>query len=493
MPDHHIASCLYDAFGQRVALEGWSSRLSTLILLTAEEAELVRRGVLSDSTFQPMPTSVASSFASSKEGPRRDRRVPSRWAEGPRRRIEFLERDVAAAYWKQRTVELALLVASADAPGQAPGSAREVIGLARAVALGRKGTGATGVRRLEIRGWRMLSVPLSVENIVDDLPSNAARWWRDNLHKPCKPLPDGTDEATLSWLRLRVPGFDATASAVLDAAVTGGAEVANRPSLLESRDAGMTAMRLFTQDWRDLEPVALTEQPLPSELQRFVAAVDENDLIQDDIVPFEGWRQYRSQGGWVEFHSEGRRLLVKNINFKPAETVTGADLIYWRSDPDAFVIVQYKVLEKDRGGLIHRINGNDRLPGQLEAMLNCAQTDGTPPAKAADFRLAGTSAFVKFAHPMTGLHADDQLIEGHYLPAEYVKLMYAEPDKGRNGGKILRFPAERSIDSETFSRLVRDCWIGTSGDVSAALHKFLPGLHDLPPAHLLIAYDQPRG
>lgn len=399
---------------------------------------------------------------------------------------------MAAAYWKQRTVELALLVANADVPGDVTGPAWAVIALARAAALGRKGTGATGVRRLEIRGWRMLPAPIPVEDIVGGLPSNAARWWRDNLHKPCKPLPAGTDEATLSLLRHKVPGFDATASAVLEAAATGGAEVADRPSLLESRDAGMTAMRLFTADWRDLEPIALTQQPLASKLERFVATVDENDLIQDDIVPFEGWRQYRSQGGWVEFQSEGRRMLVKNINFKPAETVTGADLIYWRTDPDAFVIVQYKVLEKVRGGLIHRINGNDRLPGQLEAMLNCTQPDGTPPATTADFRLAGTSAFVKFAYPMTGLHADDQLIEGQYLPAEYVRLMYAQPDEGRNGGKILRFPAERSIDPETFARLVRDCWIGTSGDVSAALHKFLPGLRDLPPAHLVIAYDEPR-
>jgi hypothetical protein len=184
-------------------------------------------------------------------------------------------------------------------------------------------------------------------------------------------------------------------------------------------------------------------------------------------------------------------LLVKNFNFKRIETATGADLIYWRSDPDAFVIVQYKVLDRDRGGYIHRINDQDRPPGQLKAMLACTEFDGAAPSTTVDFRLANTSAFVKFAYPMTKLHADNQLIDGHYLPADYVRLMYANPDMGRDGAKILRFPPARSIDPETFSRLVRDCWIGTSGQASTALHKLLPGLRQHPPAHLLIAYDEP--
>jgi hypothetical protein len=384
-----------------------------------------------------------------------------------------------------------MLIGNADTSGRSPGSAWAVIALARASALGRKGSGTTGVRRLEIRDWHLLPAPVLVEDIVGELPPNEARWWRENLHTPCTPIPPSTNDATLRALRSQVPDFDKIATAVLrPPASAGGVDVATRPSLQEARDASMTAMRVFSPDWRDLQPTSLTDQPLPPEVQLSVAAV-ENDLIQDDIVPFEGWRQHRSQGGWVEFQSEGRRLVVKNINFKPAETVTGADLIYWRSDPDAFVIVQYKVLDKDRGGLIHRINGQDRLPGQLQAMLACTQSDGTVPSTTVDFRLASTSAFVKFAYPMTKLHADDQLIDGHYLPADFVQLMCARPDKGRDGAKILRFPTARSIDPETFSRLVRDCWIGTSGKASTALHKLLLGLREHPPAHLVIAYDEP--
>ncbi|MGC4855088.1 hypothetical protein ACLQ24_17270 [Micromonospora sp. DT4] len=467
--------------------------MSTLIQLTAEQVELVRYGVLSDATFQPMPMAAVKSFESAREGTRRARRAPVRKAAEPRRRIDSLDREVAAEYWKHQTIELALLIGNVDLPGS-QGSGWAVVALARAHALGRLGSGTTGVRNLEIRNWTVLATPIPVDAIISGLPVNEAHWWRRNLHASARPIPPSTDEATLRQLRQRITGFDEIVrSVLLPPAPAGGAAVAGRPALQEARDANMTAARLFSPDWRDLEPVPLSDEP-SAEVAAFVAELrpDENDLIQDDIIPFEGWEQHRSQGGWVEFQSEGRRLLVKNINFKLAETQTGADLVYWRSEPDAFVIVQYKVLDRDSKGLIHRINGNDRLLGQLEAMLACTRPDGVPPAKVADFRLAGTSAFVKFAHPMTKLHTDHQLIDGHYLPAELVQLMYADPDLGRDGGKMLRFPPERSIDPETFSRLVRDCWIGTSGKASAALHRFLPGLRAMPPAHLVIAYDERR-
>jgi hypothetical protein len=259
-----VASCApYGAFWQRLGAtraedsEGWSLSLSTLIVLTAEQVELVRHGVLSDSTFQPMPASVVSSFDSSNEYRRRDRRVTGKRGVGNRHQIESLDRDVAAKHWKQLTVELAMLIGNADTPGHSPGSAWTVIALARASALGRKGSGTTGVRRLEIRDWHLLPAPVLVEDIVGELPPNEARWWRENLHTSCKPIPPSTNDATLRALRSRVPNFDEIATAVLrPPAFAGGVDVATRPSLQEARDASMTAMRVFSPDWRDLRSVS---------------------------------------------------------------------------------------------------------------------------------------------------------------------------------------------------------------------------------------------
>jgi hypothetical protein len=254
-----------------------------------------------------MPPSVVSSFTARAESHRRERRAVGRRRAPSRHQIEFLDRDVAAVHWKQQAVELALLIGTTDGPGHGSDPTWAVFALARASALGRRGSGTTGVRRLEIRDWHLLPKPVPVDDIVGELPPNEARWWRENLHSACKPIPPNTDEVTLRALRTRVPGLDAIVAAVRGpSALTAGVEVAGRPSLQSARDAGISAVRVFSPDWRDLQPTARSNQPIAPELELFIAAVTENDLIQDDIVPFEGWQQHRSRGGWVEFQSAGR-------------------------------------------------------------------------------------------------------------------------------------------------------------------------------------------
>jgi hypothetical protein len=83
--------------------------------------------------------------------------------------------------------------------------------------------------------------------------------------------------------------------------------------------------------------------------------------------------------GWFEFRSGDRQLLVKNINFSTAETMTGADLVYVSRDPDCVVLVQYKLLKeagtppvlvfKDKKRLLKLVAGH--LPAhQALAQLN---------------------------------------------------------------------------------------------------------------------------
>jgi hypothetical protein len=89
--------------------------------------------------------------------------------------------------------------------------------------------------------------------------------------------------------------------------------------------------------------------------------------------------------GWFEFRSGDRQLLVKNINFSTAETMTGADLVYVSRDPDCVVLVQYKLLKeagtppvlvfKDKKRVLKLVAGH--LPAhQALAQLNhpCART-----------------------------------------------------------------------------------------------------------------------
>jgi hypothetical protein len=163
----------------------------------------------------------------------------------------------------------------------------------------------------------------------------------------------------------------------------------------------------------------------PPEVDGLLAELSERDVIVDDTVVFPGWdRSRRSVAGWWEFRSRGRRLLIKSIDATHYEARTGADLVYLRREPDALVLVQYKMLRQSGDGRwVYRIDR--RLPGQLRRMIDCCQaaTNGdhepTSASTVDSFRIGPSSAFVKFMQPTRRLGADE-LTTGYYLPAEFV-------------------------------------------------------------------------
>jgi hypothetical protein len=182
----------------------------------------------------------------------------------------------------------------------------------------------------------------------------------------------------------------------------------------------MTAVRIFDREWRKLEPIDIPSSP-PVRVDEMIARATENDLVNDDLSVFPDWKAGRSQGGWIEFRSNGRRLFVKNVNVSTVETSTGADLVYWRADSDSFVIVQYKKLEyTEDGGFFYRID--DRLSGQVQRLLQRTSPAVSNSCRTHDnYRLTDVSAFVKFVAPLER-HADDELIPGYYVPADLMKL-----------------------------------------------------------------------
>src|SRR5207249_4362975 len=109
---------------------------------------------------------------------------------------------------------------------------------------------------------------------------------------------------------------------------------------------------------------------------------------------------------WWEFRAGNRQLLIKCIDATHYEAQSGADLVYMRRNPDAFVIVQYKLLRPGRnGGLVYAID--DRLPSQLHRMIAISRGHKAAPTdKPSQWRLGTGSAFVKFVDP-TGSRNDE--------------------------------------------------------------------------------------
>jgi hypothetical protein len=182
---------------------------------------------------------------------------------------------------------------------------------------------------------------------------------------------------------------------------------------------------------------------------------------------------------------------VKNINVSPQENSTGADLVYVRRDPDAFVLVQYKLLDLlGDGRLVFRPDG--RLDNQVARMLTLENTPrGAVSANDINtYRLGGGFSFVKFVSPVAARQKrPGELVPGFYFPSEYTRRLLIKPDTGPKGGVVYFVEDHRHISPETFARLVRDTWVGSTGDATTLLRELL-NLRDSN-ADLVLAVDEP--
>jgi hypothetical protein len=69
--------------------------------------------------------------------------------------------------------------------------------------------------------------------------------------------------------------------------------------------------------------------------------------------------------------------------------------------------------------------------------------------------------------------------------------MLTTPGVGPRGGAVHYVVEQRHISPETFARLVRDTWVGSTGDATALLRQVL-GIRDTD-ADLVLAVDEPAG
>ncbi len=79
------------------------------------------------------------------------------------------------------------------------------------------------------------------------------------------------------------------------------------------------------------------------------------------------------------------------------------------------------------------------------------------------------------------------------MPAEVVRRMLGAPDLGANGGTVHYVMRRRYLDGQTFTRLVRDSWVGSSGSATTLLLEAL-GLRPSDDRNgVTMAIDEPWG
>ena len=252
-----------------------------------------------------------------------------------------------------------------------------------------------------------------------------------------------------------------------------------KKSLAEQKEAVLTAMNIAGIDRDEAQGWDYKETEKP---KSFLDGIDhvnlrEDSMIINDLNNMPGFDLIRSTKYSASiFENEKTRLTVLLANRLPLEELTGTDLIYFNEDFKCFVLVQYKVMEKEKDNFIFRLP-NPQLSEEIARMnsiLNSLKlTEGNKLVN--DYRISEKPFFIKICPRLEFTPDNVGLCSGMYIPLDYIKLL--QNDKcieGKRGGKGITFNnVGRYFDNTAFKTIIEGGWIGTNQNQSLLLKEII--------------------
>lgn len=268
-------------------------------------------------------------------------------------------------------------------------------------------------------------------------------------------------QAVFSFLRAARPSTD----------VVDGAAIRN---LREQRDACAIALEVAGLDPREhLDNLELDDtRPF---LRSFTeASASEAAKIRHDAAVFEDWFPVPDDivdvWRFQDAEDSTRRVTILYADKLPLEQVTGTDLIYYREETKAWVLVQYKRMteESAESGLGYRPDA--QLDEELKRMALITVPDSGPDSLA-DARLSPEAFYIKLVEPDIRRPEGNKLAKGLYFPLSLFELVRASPAvKGPRGGVRIGWRnAGRYLDNSEFITLLKGSWIGSRGQASEVI------------------------
>jgi hypothetical protein len=193
-------------------------------------------------------------------------------------------------------------------------------------------------------------------------------------------------------------------------------------------------------------------------------AVLEDRMIDHDAQVFGGWELLEgSVVGISRFERRDRRVTVINVNRSGIEKSLGVDLIYYSSHHRAYVIVQYKRMEKgtDKDWTFRPDAQLDDELARVRALVPASDVVSSP----AEYRLDPACGYLKICSRIVADPFSDALMPGIYLPLAYWDVLAASGSlTGPRAGRLLTHErAERWIHNTLFIDLVQAAWVGSRG------------------------------
>lgn len=254
------------------------------------------------------------------------------------------------------------------------------------------------------------------------------------------------------------------------------------------RDAVGVALDIFDPSSSLRKKTLMNWAPEHVEISPFLAGIGainltEEQMLAHDMNVFPGADKYHMLLG-TQFKMENRVLDVIYANRTEIETNLGADLIYYNHNFDAFTLIQYKRMKKERvkdndpETAVFRPSSDRNFETEIERMKSLRKEfpDRWGDSKAWEkYRLNGDGFFFKFCPSINLTPFSTDLVKGMYIPREYIESLIASTlTDGPRAGKIISYEnVQRYFNNTDFTKLVSDGWIGTRGISSAEITKIV--------------------
>lgn len=248
-----------------------------------------------------------------------------------------------------------------------------------------------------------------------------------------------------------------------------------RQALAEQKEAVLTAMAIADIDRDEVEGWDYREEDGPISFLAGLpqARLREDQIVINDLSFLPGHEQLASTiHGTRVFENSKSRLTVVLANRLPLEQQTGADLIYYNETFRCFLLVQYKMMEKEAKDYVFRFPDEQLTVevGRMDALL--AEMSRIPDDEQADgFRFSHNPFFLKLCPRITFDPDNVGLSAGMYLPLDYWKRISVHAAiAGPHGGSRLTYRnVRRYFDNTEFVTIASGGWVGTHLRQSALL------------------------
>lgn len=172
-----------------------------------------------------------------------------------------------------------------------------------------------------------------------------------------------------------------------------------------------------------------------------------------------------------------RKVTILYADKEALERLTGTDLIYYREDNPCFVLVQYKRMKRESSNDVYRPDA--QLTEEISRMkaLGLEQGEFTT---LDEWRISTEPFYIKLVDPDVSRPEGNRLSRGIYFPVSMFELLTSDDRSKGPGGAVAigRHNAARYFSNGEFLTMMKQAWIGTSGNATSQLSSLIQGALD---------------